>query len=128
MLKNLSLCIDLHHNGIQGPSDLIEVAEALKKLTELQGLSLMLRWVHLGNNTVDKAAIALADGLKQLRNLSALELSLYQNGSFSELAPLFKSNAQFQELKLERESPGGKPDDVKLINPLHPMRMRTKNT
>ena len=118
MLKNLSLCIDLHHNGMQGPSDLIEVAEALKKLTELQGLSLMLRWVHLGNNTVDKATIALADGLKQLRNLSALELSLYQNGSFSELAPLFKSNAQFQELKLERESPGGKPDDVKLINGL----------
>ena len=118
MLKHLSLCIDVHHNGIQGPIDVIELAEALKKLTELQGLSLILRWLHLGNNTVDEAAIALADGLKQLRNLSALELSLYQNGSFSEIAPILKSHAQFQEVKLERESPGGKTDDVKLIDGL----------
>ena len=118
MLKNLSLCIDLHHNGIQGPSGVIELADGLKELTELQGLSLMLRWMHLGNNTVDKAVIALADGLKHLRNLSALKLSLYQNGSFSEIAPFLQSRAQLQELKLERGSPGGKPDDVKLITGL----------
>ena len=124
ILKNLSLCIDFNFSGIQGPSGVIELAEGLKELTEMQELSLELKWeLRANDNTIDEAAIALTDGLKHLRNLHVLELDLRQNGSCSELASLFESLAQLQELKLKWKSPGEetdgvKADGVKLINGL----------
>ena len=118
MLKNLSLCIDFNFSGIKGSSGIIELAEALKKLAQVQYLDLVLSWELRSNETIDEAAIALADGLKHLHNLSALGLDLEYTGSCSEIALLFKSLAQLQELKLRWRSLEGKNDAVKLINEL----------
>ena len=126
MLKNLSLCIDFNFSGIQGPSGVIELADGLKELTELQYLSLVLRWELRANGAIDEAAIALTDGLKHLHNLHVLELNLRQNGSCSELAPLFRSLAKLQELKLKWKSPGGETDAVKLMNGLKSLKQLRK--
>ena len=126
MLKNLSLCIDFNFSGIQGPSGVIELADGLKELTKLQYLSLELRWELQGNDTISAAAISLADGLKYLHNLSTLELILYQNGSCSEIASMFTSLTQLQELKLKWWSPEGKTDAVKLMNGLASLKQLRK--
>ena len=126
MLKNLTLCIDFNFSGLQGPSGVIELADGLKELTELQVLSLQLRWELRANDAIDEAAIALTDGLKHLHNLHVLELDLRHNGSCSELAPLFRSLAKLQELKLKWKSPGGETDAVKLMNGLKSLKQLRK--
>ena len=126
MLKSLSLCIDFKFSGIQGSSGVIELAEGLKTLAQVQYLDLELFWELQSNDTIDGAAIALTDGLKHLHNLSALGLDLEQNGSCSEIAPLFRSLAQLHELKLRCKSLGEKTDAVKLINGLKHLKQLRK--
>ena len=108
VLKKLSLCIDFTFSGIQGNSGPKELREGLKELMELQELSLELRWELKENDDVDEAAVALADGLKHLHNLSVLILSLKQNGSCSEIVSLFKSLTQLKELDFKWKSLGDK--------------------
>ena len=126
MLKNLSLCIDFNLSGIKGTGGVTELAEGLKELTELQALRLELRWELRTNDNVDEAAIALVDGLKHLRNLHVLELDLRQNGSCSEIAPLFKFLAQLNGLKLRCKKLGEKTDTEKLFNGLKHLKQLRK--
>ena len=125
-LKNLSLCIDFNLSGIQGASGVIELAEGLKKLTELQVLSLELRWELQANDTIHEAALALTDGLKHFHDLHVLELDIRQNGSCSKIAPLFRSLAKLQELKLKWKNPGGETDAVKMMNGLKSLKQLRK--
>ena len=126
-LKNLSLCINFYFSGIQGHSGLIELAEGLKGLAELQELSLELKWEVQENEDIDEAAIALVDGLKHLHSsLSVLELYLQQNGSCSEVSSLFASLSNLHELKFKWSSPGGKTDVTKLMLGLEHLRQLKK--
>ena len=125
-LKKLSLCINFF-SGVHGHSSLIELTEGLKGLTEVQELSLELRWEIQANEDLDEASTALADGLKHLHSLNTLELNLQQNGSFSGIASLFKSLAQLQELILSWHSPRKtKSDLIKLISGLKYLKQLRK--
>lgn len=125
-LKKLTLCIDFNFSDIQGHNGLMELTEGLKGLSELHELSLELRWELLTDEAIDEAAIALVNSLKNLQDLSLLELNLKQNGSCSEIAQLFKSLTQLKELKLKWKSFGGKTDVEKLINGLQHLRQLRK--
>ena len=97
MLVNLSLCIDFRAICTQGHAHVIELADGLSNLTELQELSLVLRWEMQANN-IDEAAIVLADRLKHLHKIHTLRIDLQHDGSFNKIMTLFPSLIHLQNI------------------------------
>ena len=121
LLIKLSLCIDFDFTGIKGHIGVIELADGLRNLTELEDLRLELRWEMVANDTVDEAAIVLADRLKHLSKLHTLELNLKHNGSCNRIVALFPSLSNLRNLNLKWTRPGGligQTDVKRLLNEL----------
>ena len=102
---NLSLTIDFKCITTEEHADMIELADRLGNLTELQALSLHLKWSIVLNSTVDKTAVALINKLKYLHNLHTLKLSLEYNESCIQLMTLFPSLIHLQSLDLKCKGP-----------------------
>ena len=129
LLINLSLCIDFNFSGIKGHIGVIELADGLRNLTELEDLRLELRWEMVTNDTIDEAAIVLADRLKYLNKLHTLELNLQQNGSCNRIVTLFPSLIHLRNLNLKWTRPGGligQTDVKKLLNELKYLKQLQK--
>ena len=126
LLINLSLCIDFRFSGIQGHLGVIELANGLTNLTELQDLNLELRWETRVNDTIDEGAIILADSLKHLRKLHTLELNLQHNGSCNEIMTLFPSLSHLRNLNLKWTSPGGSVGQTDLKKLLYELKDLTQ--
>lgn len=116
MLINLSLCITFKYSGV-GHIGVIELANGLRNLTELQDLRLDFYWEMDSNDTIDGAAIVLADRLKHLHKLQTLNLDLRHNGSYNKIMELLPSLIHLKNLKLKWTRPG-ETDVRKLLSEL----------
>ena len=102
---NLSLNIDFKCITTEDHVDMIELADGLGNLTELQALSLHLKWSIVLNSTVDKSAEALINRLKYLHNLHTLKLTLEYKESCKHLMTHFPSLIHLQSLDLKCKGP-----------------------
>lgn len=129
LLIKLSLCIDFRFSGMQGHGGVVGLADGLANLTELQDLSLELRWEMLINETVDEGALILADKLQHLQKIHTLEFNLKHDGSCNKIMALFPSLIHLQNLALRWTSPGGligQTDVNKLLDELKHLKQLRK--